>query len=301
MKRPPSPHPDYAGLSPEAFAALLAHTPYRVVGFLGAGRWGAVWAIEHGFLKKRFALKILHAHLAAFADRMRVEAETMGRLTHPNVVHVVDFWVSSDGRPCIVMELLQGRTLGDELEERRRLPINEALAVTSQVLSALVATHALGVVHRDLKPENVFLHVARGYGLVVKVLDFGIARVLPSAHATGPTPATLRTVTGTMVGSPQFMSPEAWSGATLDARADVYSVGVMLYVMIAGRGPFDAGHSSPQPLSSFPEHGLSPELDAIVGRAIRDDPGARYQTATDFLAAIQPWLRASSTAPTGKR
>jgi len=301
MKRAPSPTPDFAGPSPEALSALLGHTPYRVVGFLGAGGMGAVWAIEHGFLKKRFALKVLHPHLAAFADRMRVEAETMGRLNHPNVVHVVDFWLSVDGRPCIVMELLQGRTLWDELAERSRLPVNEALGVTSQVMSALVATHALGVVHRDLKPENVFLHEARGYGRVAKVLDFGIARVLPSAHAGAPTPAAQRTITGTMVGSPRFMSPEAWGGAKLDERADLYSVGVMLYVMLAGRGPLDAGHAAPQPLSAFPEHGISAELDAVVVRAIQENPDARYQTATDFQAAIQPWLRASSTVPTGKR
>jgi eukaryotic-like serine/threonine-protein kinase len=301
MTRPPSTPSDPVGPPHEAVSALLALTPYRIVGFLGAGGMGAVWAVEHNFLKKRFALKVLHPHLAAFADRMRVEAETMGRVNHPNVVHVVDFWTATDGRPCIVMELLQGRTLWDELVERKRLATNEALGIASQVLSALVATHALGVVHRDLKPENVFLHEARGYGRVPKVLDFGIARVLPGAHATAPAPATLRTVTGTMVGSPAFMSPEAWDGARLDARADVYSMGVMLYVMLSGRSPLDAGHATPQSLSMIPGLGIGAELDMVVGRAIRESPDARYQTAADFHAAIQPWLRSSSTTPTGKR
>ncbi len=301
MKRSTSPPSGSAAPSTEALSALLGHTPYRVVGFLGAGGMGAVWSIEHGFLKKRFALKVLHPHLAAFADRMRVEAETMGRLNHPNVVRVVDFWILTDGRPCIVMDLLHGRTLWDELVERKRLPVSEAVGLASQVLSALVATHALGVVHRDLKPENVFLHEARGYGRVAKVLDFGIARVLPSAHAGAPTPADHRTITGTMVGSPRFMSPEAWGGAKLDARSDVYSVGVLLYVMLAGCGPLDAGHATPPPLSAFPDHGISAELDAAVVRSIQEDPDARYQTAAEFQVAILPWLRASSTAPTAKR
>jgi serine/threonine-protein kinase len=296
MTRRPSP-PGSTGPSPDAISGLLENTPYRALSFLGSGGMGSVWAIEHSFLKKRFALKVLHPHLAAYADRMRLEAETMGRLNYPNVVEVVDFWLSADGRPCLVMELLQGRTLWDELVERGRLPVTEAVPITSEVLLALTAAHALGVVHRDLKPENVFLHQARGYGRLVKVLDFGIARVLPTAHASAPAPVAQRTITGTMVGSPRFMSPEAWSGAKLDARADVYSVGVMLFVMLSGRGPLDAGHASPQPLSSIPGLAVPPDLDAVIAKAIEEAPGARHQTAAEFQAALRPWLRSPSTPP----
>lgn len=299
MKRSPSPAPGI-GPSPDALAALLAATPYRALSFLGSGGMGAVWVVEHGLLRKRFALKVLHPHLSRFADRMRVEAETMGRVSHPGIVEVVDFWIASDGRPCLVMELLSGRTLWDELAERGRLPLAEALDITRQILSALVAAHALGVVHRDIKPENVFLHEAPGFGRVTKVLDFGIARVLPDASPIAPAPSELRTVTGAPVGSPRFMSPEAWRGAKLDARADLYSLGILLYVMVAGQGPFDAGHTAAEPPSKYAGSAVS-GLDAIVLRAIEDSPEARYQSAADLLAALRPLFRPTLSGGAGRR
>jgi eukaryotic-like serine/threonine-protein kinase len=298
MQRPPSrPEPEPA--DPQATVAnLLAGTPYQPVRLLKRGGMGEVWAIKHGFLGRQFALKILHPNLAADADRMRVEAQTMGRLNNPHVVEVVDFWVSSQGRPCIVMELLHGGTLWEELIERRQLSPFEALDVTRQVLTAVVAAHALGVVHRDLKPENIFLHEARGFGRVTKVLDFGIARILPDAPAIAPEPAALRTITGAMLGSPRYMCPEAWNGQRLDARADVYSIGVMLYVMLTGSGPFDTDQALPTAPSQLnPE--LPPELDAIVLKAIREDVAARIQSAQEFLDAIDPWSQ--RLRPGGRR
>jgi serine/threonine protein kinase len=293
MQRSPPPSPSAATDAQAAVAKLLAGTPYQVLRLLGRGGMGEVWAIKHGFLGRHFALKVLRPNLATVADRMRVEAQTMGRLNNPHVVEVVDFWVSPDGRPCIVMELLNGRTLWDELIERKLMPAPEALDVTRQVLLALVAAHSLGVVHRDLKPENVFLHEARGYGRVTKVLDFGVARILPDAPSFAPEPAALRTITGTVLGSPRYMSPEAWNGDKLDARADVYSVGVMLYVMLTGHGPFDAG----QPLAAPPSRlnaQLPAELDHVVLKAIREDVATRTQSAREFLDAIEPWTRGSA-------
>jgi eukaryotic-like serine/threonine-protein kinase len=284
---PPAPEPNdaHAGV-----AALLTGTPYELVRLLKRGGMGEVWAIKHGFLGRQFALKVLHPHLAADADRMRVEAETMGRLNNPHVVEVVDFWLSPQGRPCIVMELLNGRTLWEELIERKQLPTPEALDVTRQILVALVAAHSLGVVHRDLKPENIFLHQARGFGCVTKVLDFGIARILPNAPPTAPDPSALRTITGAVMGSPRYMSPEAWNGERLDARADVYAVGVMLYVMLTGHGPFDTDQPQPTPPSRLNAE-VPSELDAIVLQAIREDVATRIQSAQEFLDAIEPWLR----------
>lgn len=286
--RPPPMQPDPSDDRARDVAAVLEGTPYRAVRFLGRGRMGEVWAIRHAFLGRHFALKVLHRHLAAAADRMRVEAQTMARLNHPNVVEVVDYWVSMDGRPCLVMELLSGRTLWDELKERIRLPLSEALTVTKEALSAVVAAHSLGVIHRDLKPENLFLHEARGYGRLTKVLDFGIARILPNAPPVAPEPAALRTITGAVVGSPRFMSPEAENGAKLDARSDVFSVGVVLYVMLTGRGPFDAGEhvaAPPSQLVADLPHGI----DDVVLRAIREDVATRTQSAQEFLDAIDPW------------
>jgi eukaryotic-like serine/threonine-protein kinase len=290
MKRsPPSPG---AGPPPETLAPLLEGTAYRAISFLGAGGMGAVWMVEHRFLRKRFALKVLHAHQSAFADRMRLEAQSMGRVNHPGIVEVVDFWISADGRPCLLMELLEGCTLWDELSERGRLPVDEALDIVRQILSALVAAHGLGIVHRDLKPENIFLHEAPGLGCVAKLLDFGIARVMPNAPPTAPSPAVLRTVTGEPLGSYRFMSPEAWNGAKLDARADLYSLGLILYVMLAGQGPFDAGDTVAAPPSKYAGSAVA-ELDAIILKAIQENPGDRYQSAAELLTALRPWLRQS--------
>jgi len=280
------------GLSAEGMTSLLARTPYRPIRFLGRGGVGEVYVIEHEFLGRSFALKVLHPRHdgeSTFADRMRVEAQVMGRLNHPNVVSVVDFWVASDGRPCVVMELLEGRTLNEELIERRRLPTVEALAIASQALTALGAAHALGVVHRDVKPENLFLHHAAGYGRVLKVLDFGIARVLPEGSSRTPARSAISTATGAFVGTPRFMSPEAARGERVDARADLFGLGLVLYVMLAGHSPFDAGSAEPEPPSRYAGTSVPPELDALVLRSLEEAPERRFQTAEAFLAAIKPF------------
>jgi serine/threonine-protein kinase len=246
---------------------------------------GAVYEIEHRFLGRRFVLKVLHPRFAGepqFVDRMRVEAQSMASLHHPNVVDVADFWIATDGRPCIVMELLQGRTLAAELVRRRTLPVGEAIGIIRQVLSALGAAHALGIVHRDIKPENIFVTTAG----VVKVLDFGVARVLDSASPS-LAPLALPTDTGAIVGSPRFLSPEGAAGRKVDTRADIYSAGLVTYVMLAGRGPFDSlKHTELEPPSHFAGSEVTSALDAVVLRAIEQKPDARYQSAAEFLTAL---------------
>jgi eukaryotic-like serine/threonine-protein kinase len=250
---------------------------------------GAVYEVEHRVLGKRFVLKVLHAHFAGepqFVDRMRVEAQSMARLHHPNVVDVVDFWTAQDGRPCIVMEFLQGRTLAADLAQRRKPPLAESVAIVRQVLSALGAAHAVGIVHRDIKPENIFLTTAG----VVKVLDFGVARVLPALANRSLAPLALPTDTGTVIGSPRFVSPEGAAGKKVDARADIYSVGIVTYVMLAGRGPFDSfGHAQVEPPSRFAGPEVAKELDAVVLKAIDQDPNARYQSVAEFSTALAPF------------
>ena len=273
------------GPSADPIAALLVSTPYRYRKYVGRGGMGAVFEIEHRFLGRRFVLKVLHTRFAGeprFVDRMRVEAQSMARLHHPNVVDVVDFWIAADGRPCIVMELLAGSTLAAELVRRRSLQVGEAISIVRQVLSALGAAHALGVVHRDIKPENIFLTTAG----VVKVLDFGVARVLDSASSS-LVPLALPTDTGAIVGSPRFLSPEGAAGRKVDARADIYSVGLVTYVMLAGRGPFDSARDTRlEPPSHFAGSEVTSDLDAVVLRAIEEDPDARYQSAAEFSAAL---------------
>ncbi|HET9932927.1 MAG TPA: serine/threonine-protein kinase [Polyangiaceae bacterium] len=273
---------------------LLAATPYRLVRELGRGVAGRVYEIEHEFLGRRLALKVLHSNNreSTNATRMRVEAQVLGRIQHPNVVEVVDFWVAADGRPCIVMELLEGSTLAARLDEMPQLLAADVVELAAQTLSALVTAHSLGVVHRDLKPENLFLHVpVSGASTVVKVLDFGLVRVLPhAALGTGALPA-LRTKTGSLVGSPQYMSPEARAGERVDARADLYSLGVILYVGLTGSGPFDETVGPPAAPSKLRVDGEPSALDALVLRAIAPRIEDRFQSADEFLEALAP-LRA---------
>ncbi len=273
-------------------AALLASTPYRPQRFLGRGGMGEVWLCQHEVLLRRFAIKILHAHLGEHADRMRFEAKATGVINHPNVVEVVDAWTSPDGRPCIAMELLEGRSLWEELKDRVTLPLSEATEIAAQMLSALAAAHAIGIVHRDIKPENLFLHEPRGGDRILKVLDFGVARVLPDATAEAPAPPDARTATGTMVGSPRYMSPEARRGEQVDSRADLFSAGAVFYLMLTDRTPDNVEIREPEPPSRIAGDRVPRDLDPIVLRSVRARREERFQTAEAFLSALQPFLPA---------
>lgn len=266
---------------------LVSGRPYRVLNMLGAGGTSAVYLVEHAFMLRRLALKVLHPFRrgrAELVDRVRVEAQAIGRLLHPNVVDVIDFWTAADGTPCLVLELLEGRTLARELDVRQRLPVTEAVDLTRQALSALVAAHHLGIVHRDIKPENLFLHVKPGQQRLLKVLDFGLARILPGVSPHSPAPAAVPTSTGAVIGSARFMSPEASRGERVGPSTDIYSLGVVLYLMLTGRGPYE-GTAMPRAPSKLVGREVPPALDAIVLRAI----GALSETrpsATEFRDAL---------------
>jgi eukaryotic-like serine/threonine-protein kinase len=280
-------------------------TQYRALERLDAGGMGEVFLVEHRHLKRTFVAKALHTPLSRHpqvVDRMRLEAQALGRLNHPNIVSITGFGMTNDARPFLVMEHLKGRTLGDELKARGHLPAREAVGYTVQLLAGLEAAHALGIVHRDMKPDNLFLVDDLVGGRSVKILDFGVARVLPTAPPTAPRPLVLPTETGAVVGTPRFLSPEAAAGERVDTRADLYGAGLVLYAMVAGRGPFDhiegdgvlAAHTTntPDPPSSHAPEPIPEELDRIVLRALTKDPDARFQTAAEVRAALEMFLRA---------
>ncbi|MEO6600840.1 MAG: serine/threonine-protein kinase [Polyangiaceae bacterium] len=280
----------------ETVDVLLANTAYRAVRRLGKGRTGEVHVVRHQFLGRQFALKFLRPDLlsdAQFSDRLRVEAQSAARLQHPNIVEMVDLWISAEGYPCIVMELLQGKTLAEELSTRQRLPVGEAVDLAQQALSGLAAAHALGVVHRDVTPENLFLQEVPGFPRTLKLLDFGLARVLPSAPRHAPDPLAVPTKTGALLGSPRFMSPEAERGERVDHRSDLYSLGVVLYVMLTGHGPHDVPAPQVLPPSKFGADGVTGALDAIVLRSIQDSTASRYQAADEFLLDLKRLPRKS--------
>ena len=273
----------------ESVESLLEGTDYRVVGRLGKGGMGEVYVVEHRLMGRQFALKLLRSHLLAnpqFSERLRVEAQAAARLNHPNIVEMVDLWMSSEGYPCVVMELLRGKPLSEELDERRSLPVHEAIALALQALSGLAAAHALGVVHRDVKPENLFLQDVPGFARKLKILDFGLARILPGASRLAPDPIAVPTKTGTILGSPRFMSPEAARGERVDHRADLFSLGVVLYVMLTGHGPHDRPAWRVPPPSTFGSGAIDAQLDAVVLRSIAERAEDRYESAAAFSEAL---------------
>jgi serine/threonine-protein kinase len=289
----------------------LVGEPYRAIRLLGAGGMGEVFLAEHRRFATRCVVKIQHARLGrdpSVADRIRLEAESLARLNHANIVSILGTGRTSDGRPYIVMEYLSGQTMADEFAARGQLPPLEALSYICQLLRGLAAAHAIGIVHRDIKPDNLFLCDGPRGNRLLKVLDFGVACVTPEARASGPNPLSVPTATGTVVGALRYVSPEGALARRVDHRADLYSAALVLYFAIAGRGPFDhiqsallllSAHAAeePDPPSHFAKGHIPPELDRAILRALRKAPSGRFQTADEFreeLEKIMDQLRGSA-------
>jgi serine/threonine protein kinase len=285
---------------------LFADTRYSTIRRLAAGGMAEVFLVLHREMGREFVIKVLHERLARseeLLDRMRIEAQTMGRLAHPHIVAVVDFGMTRQGRPFIVMERLVGRTLAAEVAARGALPPPEAVRYTLQLLSALEAAHAVGIVHRDIKPDNLFLVADPDGRLALKVLDFGIARVLPGFGDAAPRPLAVPTDTGLVVGTPRYVSPEGALGKRVDERADVYAAGLIFYLLLAGRGPFDhlraeaqilRAHANVQPVAPSAAAGDAKRwpslLDDIILCALRKNPDTRFQSAKQFGEILQEFV-----------
>jgi len=289
----------------------LAGEPYRAIRLLGAGGMGEVFLAEHRRFATPCVVKIQHARLGhdpSVADRIRLEAESLARLNHANIVSILGSGQTLDERPYIVMEYLRGQTMADEFAARGQLPPLEALSYICQLLRGLAAAHAIGVVHRDIKPDNLFLCDGPRGNRLLKMLDFGVAYVSPEARVTGPNPLSVPTATGTVVGALRYVSPEGALARRVDHRADLYSAALVLYFAIAGRGPFDhiqsallllSAHAAeePDPPSHFAKGHIPPELDRAILRALRKAPSERFQTADEFreeLEKIMEQLRGSA-------
>ena len=278
---------------------------YRLVERLGEGAMGAVWAAEHVHMRKRFAVKILHPDAVSspeIVSRFEREAVAAANIVHPAVVAATDFGRLADGSFFLVLEYVAGKDLR-HLVAGGALPVSRALDLTRQILLGLGAAHAKGVVHRDIKPENVMLvsrtesTVSRGAATrdMVKILDFGIAKV--DANSFGdPQEGQLLTRMGSIYGTPNYMAPEQALGTAIDARADLYAVGVMLYEMIAGAPPFDGDpitviakqvNEAPPPLHSpLGPEALTPQLLALVDALLAKDREARPADAHAAIALL---------------
>jgi serine/threonine-protein kinase len=277
---------------------------YRLTRLLGDGGMGSVYEAQHTVLGTRVAIKVLHPELArrtGLVERFLQEARVAAQIRSPHVVQVTDVDRTPDGHAYIVMELLEGEPLSSVLDRQRKLPVPQASEYTLQILEALDSAHALGVIHRDLKPENVFVTFAGGKP-VLKLIDFGIAK----ARRTDPQQKNL-TVAGVVMGTAEYMAPEqARSAGEVDARADIYAVGVMLYEMIAGSRPVSGDDARIIALKVergeiIPIVQAAPdvprELAGLVHRAMAPRPELRFATATEMRLALE--RAANARRPTG--
>lgn len=277
---------------------------FEVLSKLGAGGMGAVYRARQQGMDRDVAIKVLLEEMArseTVTRRFTIEALAVSRLKHPNTIQIFDFGKTDNGNLYIAMELLEGSTLHDLLKGSPRLPIRRALRIIAGVAGSLSEAHGKEIIHRDLKPENIFLTRVGKDEDFVKVLDFGVAKLRDGA---GDGKGTL-TKAGSIFGTPRYMSPEQASARPVDARSDLYSLGVILYEMVSGRPPFIEetplhlllahAHKTPPPLcEACPDLALPREVDALITRLLEKLPQSRVQTAAELAAEC---LRLAHTLP----
>jgi serine/threonine-protein kinase len=283
---------------------------YKVIRLLGEGGMGAVYEGEQqlGTTVRKVAVKTLHTHLSRdpkVKARFEREVGTIAELEHPNTIQVFDFGSTPEGILYIVMEFLHGKSLADTLEKQGAMAPERTIDIFTQICGSLEEAHRRGIIHRDLKPDNVVLVERAGKKDFVKVLDFGIAK---RASEEDKNEQKL-TQQGMVLGTPPYMSPEQFTGQPIDARSDIYSLGVMAYEMLTGKLPFKANTAfewanqhmtqPPIPIESMAEGMRAPPaMRAAILRALAKVPGDRFQSVADFAAALAGKGAAEATGAT---
>jgi serine/threonine-protein kinase len=285
---------------------------YRVVERVGVGGMGTVYRATQAGLERHVAVKVLKKDLTWDRDtvtRFHREARAMSLLTHPNTVRVFDFGETAEGLLYFAMELLEGELLTTKLERQGALEVRDAIRVVQQILRSLAEAHSKGIIHRDLKPDNIYLAGIEGHPEpVVKVLDFGIAKIVQGERMIDQ----LETQAGTVFGTPRYMSPEQAQGRKLDPRSDLYSVGILLYQLITGRAPFVdddavvvmAKHIRERPdapRDAAPDQPIPITLERVILRAIEKDPARRFKTAERFAMKLESCIADVEREIAGRR
>lgn len=281
--------PESSASDPASLVGQVIAERFRIDELLGEGGMGAVYRAFHTRIKKTVALKILRPELTSNEDvvaRFEREAVAAGRIEHENVAKATDFGRLPDGSFYLALEFVRGKSLGQLIAEGPIEPVR-ALGIVRQMLCGIDAAHQVGVVHRDLKPDNVMLVDRDGTGDVVKILDFGVAKL-----DLGSDGQTAFTKAGTIVGTPEYMAPEQAGGANIDGRADLYALGVIAYEMLAGVPPFVAKDSvaimtkhlteAPPPLPDW----VPPELAALVMDLLQKEPDKRPESAAHVVERV---------------
>ncbi|MBL8681935.1 MAG: serine/threonine protein kinase [Myxococcales bacterium] len=282
-----------AAPAPDPLVGAVVAGRFRVLERIGEGGMGAVYVAEHVALHKKVAIKTLHADMHANPEvraRFEREARAMAQLDHENVVAATDFGQLQDGTFFLAMEYIEGRSLREVTASDERVSLLRALKLLRQIASALTRAHNLGIVHRDLKPENILVVDRPGADELVKIIDFGIARMTSATDSEKPL-----TQTGVIFGTPHYMSPEQALGRRVDAAADQYAFGILAFELLAGRKPFDhknlidlldlqVNGAIPRATSFAPE--LPPAIDGVFDRVLAKSPIERYASVADAMEAI---------------
>lgn len=277
----------------ELLSGRIFDEKYRIEEQLGAGGMGAVYRATHLRLEQSVAIKVINPHLLASREaraRFRREAQTAVKVQHPNAVNVNDYGETADGYVYLVMDFLEGASLRQIINAEAPLDPARAVSLMAQVSAAVGAAHDVNILHRDLKPSNIFIEQRKDAPPTVRLLDFGVAKLLEEEHSDESSAQHYRTEGGAVVGTPRYMSPEQSEGETLTPASDVYSLGVIMYEMLTGETPFTGNNLSliikhntetPRPL-----HSLVPTvprlLEKIVLRALAKTPQSRPANAAEF-------------------
>jgi serine/threonine protein kinase len=294
---------EHAGVSPRLVAAQtcseigsIVGDNYELVAELGSGGMGTVFKAKHVNLPKFFAIKILRRDLSNdpdFRARFLQEARTASLLNHPHLVSIYDYGTTDYGEAFLVMDFIDGHSLADALEKLKRIEQRQAVKAFIQICEGLAHAHGLGVIHRDLKPSNVMLVNTREASDVVKIVDFGIAKMVGADGSIAHITQSL-TKTGEFFGSPLYMSPEQGNGGNPDNRTDIYSMGVLMYECLTSAPPFRGDNffftmmlhneASPKPFEKA--LGISEDLEKIVFKALEKNPDDRYQSMEEMRLAL---------------